>query len=903
MKIQHTPIASAAALALMSMVVAAHAQQAAPAPAAAASAPAAEAKTQEVQTVTVTGIRASLQQSINQKRNSDAVVEVVTAEDVGKMPDKNVADSLQRLPGVNVSTAGGTEGGFGENDRVSLRGTPSALTLTTLNGHSVSSGDWFADNIVGGGRSVSYSLLPSSLISRVTVHKSAQADVIEGGATGTVDIETRHPLDFKQHLFGNVYVGGVNSSLADKTNEQLNGLVGWTNDAGNVGVLLQLFHEKRTLRRDGQEFLWWDTLDLNAPDIVAQSPGLKGKYISMLTGSAWFEQTRTRDGGLLDVQFKPNNAWMVDVTGFSSKLDAPNVNHNYMQDTISMLSNQWAGGGIVPTYSTSGNTVTSISFPTTCPIADCSRMSSSVQDIFARPVAYSSSEFLNVDAKFQANDQLSFTGKLGSTRGKGHTESVGFEIWSPYAGGSYELHGTDSPATVVVPGSNVYSNGGAAGHGVSLFGSTVTAIDKENYAQLDGLYKTNWDLLGAFRFGVRAAQHERSLEFIPIVQSPAGAQESTVPTGSLINFPSNFGSSLGGGVLSGAWTLPLSAVADWANQYASFSGHGLQNEFVIKEPTQSGYLMGEFGGDRLSGNFGVRVAHTKEEVHRNVPAAGGVYTPDVVTNDYYDVLPSANFRAELAKDWVGRFAVSRTMARPELGQMAGLDLRDIQLTGTVGNPNLKPVRSNNADVSVEWYFAPRSMVSLGTYYMAIDSYVTYGSGTGTFYNQSQKTFTTYNVSTPVNTTAEVRGIELAYVQALGGGFGVNANYTYSAGHETGKAPASACATTGNCDMIGLSKNVYNVGAFFENDTFNARVVYNYRSQYLNGADRKSAVYQLGVGTWSASLGYNLTKNIQLTLEGKDLNDPLLVSYANDPSQPRAFYKNGRQIYFGVRASL
>jgi iron complex outermembrane receptor protein len=313
--------------------------------------------------------------------------------------------------------------------------------------------------------------------------------------------------------------------------------------------------------------------------------------------------------------------------------------------------------------------------------------------------------------------------------------------------------------------------------------------------------------------------------------------------------------------------------------------------------------MGEFGGDHLSGNFGVRVAHTKEEVHRNVPAAGGVYVPDTVTNDYYDVLPSANFRAELAKNLVGRFAVSRTMARPELGQMAGLDLRDIQLSGTVGNPNLKPIRSNNADVSAEWYFAPRSMVSVGAFYMAIDSYVTFGSGTGVFFNQSQNTFSTYNVSTPVNTTAEVRGIELSYMQALGGGFGVNANYTYSAGKETGKAPNSACATTGNCDMIGLSKNVYNLGAFFENDQFSARVVYNFRSTYLNGADRRSAVYQKGVGTVSASVNYNITKDIAVSLEGKDLNDPMLVSYATTPDQPRAFYKNGRQIYLGVRANF
>lgn len=148
-----TPAASAAALLVLSLSMPVQAQDA------------------KDQVVVVTGIRASMEQSINQERNAETNVDVITAEDVGKMADKNVADSLQRLPGVSVAAAGGSEGSFGENDRVALRGTPSALTLTTLNGHSVSSGDWFADNIIAGGRSVSFSLFPSELIGKVTVYK------------------------------------------------------------------------------------------------------------------------------------------------------------------------------------------------------------------------------------------------------------------------------------------------------------------------------------------------------------------------------------------------------------------------------------------------------------------------------------------------------------------------------------------------------------------------------------------------------------------------------------------------------------------------------------------------------------------------------------------------------------
>src|SRR6266404_1114571 len=136
---------------------------------------------QNLQEVVVTGIRASLEQAIAQKRAATSVVDVVTAEDIGKLPDKNIADSLQRLPGVTISSAGANEGGFDEADRVSLRGTNPSLTQTLINGHSVASGDWFVLDQVGNtvGRSVSYTLLPSELVSRIVVHKSSEASLVE----------------------------------------------------------------------------------------------------------------------------------------------------------------------------------------------------------------------------------------------------------------------------------------------------------------------------------------------------------------------------------------------------------------------------------------------------------------------------------------------------------------------------------------------------------------------------------------------------------------------------------------------------------------------------------------------------------------------------------------------------
>ena len=205
----------------------------------------------ELQEVVVTGIRASLQQSLEIKRDAISVEDVITAEDIGKMPDKNVADSLKRVPGVTISSAGANEGGFDENDRVSMRGTGPSLTQTLIDGHNVASADWFVLNQTGTvGRSVSYTLLPSELVSRVVVHKSSEASLVEGGVAGSVDIVTRKPLDFRAPFTFQASAGAVYADLPSKTDPQLSALANFRNDEGNFGVLETDFQKR--LRTQGR---------------------------------------------------------------------------------------------------------------------------------------------------------------------------------------------------------------------------------------------------------------------------------------------------------------------------------------------------------------------------------------------------------------------------------------------------------------------------------------------------------------------------------------------------------------------------------------------------------------------------------------------------------------------------
>ncbi|TMH27283.1 MAG: TonB-dependent receptor, partial [Betaproteobacteria bacterium] len=320
----------------------AQAQQAVPAPAPAASAPAARPPTTKLETVVVTGIRGALEQSLNVKRNADSHIDVITAEDIGKMPDKNVADSLARIPGVTISSASANEGGFDENDRVSMRGTNPSLTQTLINGHGVASGDWFVLNQVGlVGRSVSYSLLPSELVSRVEVHKSPQAYLPEGGVAGTVDIITRKPLEFRKSLTLEAQVGAVYAELPKKTDPQISALVAWKNEANTFGLMVQAFSEKRHLRRDGQEILGYGQISPTSKIVVGQTGGVAGTqsgphpdlaniYYPVLLGSAFFEQERKRDGGLIDIQIAPSSGISLDLSAFSSKLKAANYNRNFL---------------------------------------------------------------------------------------------------------------------------------------------------------------------------------------------------------------------------------------------------------------------------------------------------------------------------------------------------------------------------------------------------------------------------------------------------------------------------------------------------------------------------------------------------------------------------------------------
>lgn len=918
MKLNRTPIAAAVALTLLSVAASAQSQQSNTRPV--DSAPTLDA-------VTVTGIRASRDQSLDAKRNADSLVDVVTAEDIGKMPDKNVADAIQRVPGVNIASSAGGEGGFSENDRVSIRGTSPSLTQTMINGHAVSTGDWFVLNLFGTtvGRSASYSLLPSELVGKVTVHKSATADLPEGGVAGAVNIETRHPLELKSGVSGEVSVGAMHSTLAESTSPQLTGMVGWRNDERTAGVLVQVFNQKQKLRRDGAEVLGYYAIDKTkfAPGsttiingVAAPTANLNGVLAPSLIGSSLFEQNRDRNGAAIELQIKPTADVLLGLSAFRSHVDDRNMNTNFMASPKWLLQD-----GIAPTSATvsaDGKTLLGASF------AETGKSNSIINDSGIRPGASQESSYINLDGRWNVNDKLTLKGQLGRTKGVGNSQEYASEVGN--AGGTplalnFMMNGTSRAPTVGFTNSSGKDFRSYANNVWNWnYGAQVTVPDEESYGTVDAEWALDAGLLESIKFGARVTDHTRNNgNWISSGPNWANANiDKTLPVNTGSGYPANFGSSFGA-PFTGQFRLSYEDMARWAsastvaapNTSATFNydpvlRHEWGNDFDVSEKTKAAYVMGNFVGSNWRANAGVRVVETKGSYSTlrsptSQDPAGridntslfGPFVKEFTERSYTDVLPSANIRFAVNKDFILRGAVAKTMARPDYTALSSTTSINDQLnTGTGGNPSLDPVRSTNVDLTAEWYFAPRSMVSIGVFSQNFESFVDYKVTPGTYFSDLHKQMETYNITKPINVGARNQGVELGFQQPIFGNFGINANYTYANG-----------SVDGGGEMSGNSKNTYNLEAYYEDNKLSARLAYSYRSSFYGSYDRGVKMHMDDVGTLAASVNYKINDTFTISLDGLNLNNPTLKYYGDNTEQPRAFYSNGAQYYLTLRAKM
>jgi len=949
MSFRLNPFASAALL-MSGAIAPALAQQASPAPQSAASAvPSAT----DVQVVEIKGIRASYASSLSNKKSADAVVEVVTAEDIGKLPAKNVADTVQRLPGVNISSNSGGDGAFADANRVSIRGTAPSLTQTLINGHSVGSADWFIANqgVNGGasGRSVSYDLLPAEIVGKVTVYKTSQADLIEGGATGSVDIETRSPLSLTKQLTLDGSATAAYSTSTRKTDPQISGLVGWKNDARTFGVILQAFSERRHDRRDGQEFLGYNTVSMqdifglapidnpaNDPTIAAQNaanaaalaakqaqyPGLDGATFANNVNATLLEMSMQRKGAMVDFELKPTNRLRLDFNGFYSKLTETNQDSSLETEQTALISM-----GVLPdSYQVnSGGLLTQATWNQSS-MPDYATTGAYVADYdkYYRPGESARVYYADVDLDFAASDKLRITGKLGRTQAVGATPNEYAYVTNVgNTGLSYQMNGLYKPADVSFPG---YANTGNFNDPHLFLAydglNKVKSTDQENYLQSDAEYATELGVLDAIKFGVRVTSHQRSvLDYYNDgcqAQIPDDSYTQCIGTAQWAGQVENrYGQGLHGGpgFLTNIWQLSPAEITGYVNAPGNLPASSLPyswpSSFVVNERTQALYGMAKLAGNQWKGNAGLRVVRTRQVARYNegsdAAAPGDTIYPDPHNGDYIhvttsktytDLLPSANFSYDFTRNLIGRAAASRTMTRADYTDLAGaVSLNGQNGTGSGGNPQLKPVRSTNWDASLEWYFAPQSLLEFGVFYMDLTSYIGYGQTTVLAPNLQQNPIVStptypYTVAQPVNDKGTNKGFEIAWQQPIGWGFGANLNYTWALGRDSNGAP-----------LAGSSKHTWNAEGWYENDFLSARLTYSYRSDFLTGIVSALPQYVSGAGDVSASVNFKLTHQLSVSFDAKNLAGALARQYVVQKDMPAAIYNNGKQFYLGLKYSL
>ncbi|MBY6190551.1 TonB-dependent receptor [Microbulbifer agarilyticus] len=804
-------------------------------------------QTDALEEVTVTGIRGALQDAISTKRDSYSIVDAISAEDIGKFPDKNVAESLQRVPGVTIQRQ------FGEGAAVSIRGAGNDLTLTTLNGQNVASTGWFV--LEPAKRSFNYELLPSELVGNIEVYKTSQADIAEGGVGGTVVINTRKPLDLDP-LTLQASVEASRQSDSDSTDPQFSGLASWKNDSETFGVLVSAVSQERLLQRQGNEAFWeWGA------------------------GPVAFEQERKRSALNATFQYQPTENLDIVLNAIDMQMEADNTNYALW---LTQGNCGWCGVDVDPADQINGTTARgplNVAYLQARP-----REATMNSDVVDLSVTYSGEGY---EASFQA----------GSTSSTGGTDfemvvddgSGGFALdgasYDFFGGGqSWDLNGFDMGS--YDPGSLVMGTG-------ANFNATPKT-DEESYFQADVEFDVEFGAVNSIKTGIKTADHNSTSRRFVFTQ--ADGFDPVISTDGIINGAIDAG--------AGSYQIPrmnADALKAWAKSSITGKVEDLGSYSEIDETNSAIYAMATYEVGDVRGNFGLRYVTTD--------ATSTYYIDGVRTEtdaDYSVVLPSFNLAYNLSDDVIVRAAAAKVMARPQYVDMyvnpspiGANDEIDNNQFWVVGNVGLEPFLANQFDLGVEYYFAEGSLISGGIFYKDVSNFVTISEYSA---SASEIPFELPDSEVPFGWTvqekdngesAEITGIELGYQQDFGNGFGAIVNYTW-----TDTDTDEATFTDGNPFLSDSSENVYNLTGYYENDMFSARVAYNWRSEYMI---RESGAYGNRLhddfGSLDLSAVWYATENLDVKLDVNNLLAEESVQLGNNAEPaPGSGFTGGFPLY-------
>jgi len=824
-----------------------------------------------LQEVIVSGIRGSLRESLATKREAAAVLDVITSEDIGKFPDKNVADSLQRIPGVSVDRT------WGEGRDIFVRGTDSSMNRTLMNGQSVASAYWWAND--NPSRGFNYDILASELVSALEVYKSPEANIDEGSIGGLVNVRTRRPMDLAPFTL-QASAEAQYSELPDKFDPQLSGLISWRNGADTFGALASVSYQARRMRRDGLEAFPDNTLF----DITDQNGNVTEDVYSVWGGgSAIFQQDRKRITANGTLQFRPTESWDIALNYVNSDMDMDNYNQNYLF---------MPGGYKLPAP---GATVTNPVFVNTSDgrkalvggtLEDPNTPGASIEPIFRD--AFVKSQVVDLDAAY-SGDGWRLHGQTGYTEAEGGSDRDQ-NYW--FQGNTREtinlgpksidvsypdLDVTDASELTLVPG--------------NLRDWVRKMEESEFYAQGDLRLELHNGFFKSFETGIKyrddTVENRRQIGTVspdnPNFAALAAITMDQVSTGLS---PALHGESATSGSLTRyAWLdggLAERVINPLLDLQYAFDELAF---YEINEQIGAAYVKGNFERGRLRGNVGVRAVRTEQDSTAYINGALGT-----VSRTYSDVLPSLNVVFGLTDTLVLRGAASRAMARNTFQDLsANITINATTGSASAGNPFLDPISADQFELGAEWYFADASLVSATYFWKSLDTFIYKRTAREEINGQM------LDVTRPFNSDdgADIQGVELQWQQSLGLGFGTVVNYTFT------DADVEPVPGQTKLELQGNSEHQANASAYFENDRFSARLSYNYRSDAFGTLTMGSQILTEAYDQVDATASWNITADASLYLTAVNITNEVIYQRTDD-GIPVGFYENGPRYTVGAR---
>ena len=898
--------------------------------------------------IVVTGFRGSLEKALDLKRQSSGVVDSIVAEDIAKFPDNNLAESIQRVPGIAISRD------QGQGRSISVRGLGGDFTATRINGmESQATTDGY--NGANRSRGFDFNVFASELFSQIDVRKTASADLPEGSLGATVDLTTSRPLAFKGTVLTLSAQGGYNDQ-AKKVDPRLAAVFATQNGAGTLGFLISAAYSRQSGNFQQSNSGDWNqgigdggfcnptncpTTNVPVYNALQDPKVYNPRFPRYVQGVGKTE----RFGLTGSIQWQPSDDTDISLDVLYSKFDVKRDDWALEPIGFSRAASQ---GGKPETIVRDG-------------VIDGSN--SLVYGLFDNVDLRSehnrdnyTTEFIQttLNWKQKLGDRLTFSGIAGHSRSdfdnfmdlSTHIDSFNVDNFSfdlrpkgQYAPAiNWGIDVTNPASWYFGPRVTQPGGTGATGPEIRLRPNYIrnrntTLRGNVDYELSDAITLTGGAEYKKYEFASRALRYALGESDFPAIPAGYTIQSLTENFCGFEQFSMPAGNTK-------CWVAPNIGAYDDAYDIFGNSGRTALSDTVpaargdnraVTEQDWSFYGMAAFdtdvGGMRLRGNVGGRYAITRQKSNflTTVPASvspSGV-VPTEVKRTYRNFLPSLNLVLEPADDWIVRFAAAKTMSRPPLGNLAGATTVSVSggsRTVSTGNAYLNPFKSNNLDLSLEWYPGRGSIVSIGGFYKDIGSYIqsdtvtapysTTGLPVELLAGTNVTPDTDFVITRVVNTPGgPLKGVEVNYQQQFNflpapfDGFGMLANYTFVDSNIEYRAGGSFVTAT----LLNLSKHSLNGTLYYEKDAFQARVSANYRGKFLTGvpaafnqdvAGTKSATYV------DASISYDITKNITFSIDGINLTNQADIQYSDSTAERWVNYRlNGRQFYVGLRATF